>query len=205
MVRKAELAARSLADRAPDIQSIGPLSRPSDYGGGRTIRKRSQVLRDDLEMDHSNDNSALPKDDVEKSKQSSDTDEEKALLTRRESQHQNEIMEITSKLDLYKKNTPDQTASETDRLIRDPPQGVPTGSRAIIQDQVNTVAQQLQPPDSNIVRRPLHDDVDIPLIAELQTAMSPPGDKPRQSSKTVTKINLKGILRRRCPRPGSFW
>jgi hypothetical protein len=197
MVRKAELAARSLADRAPDIQSIGPLSRPSDYGGGRTIRKRSQVLRDDLEMDHSNDNSALPKDDVEKSKQSSDTDEEKALLTRREFQHQNEIMEITSKLDLYKKNTPDQTASETDRLIRDPPQGVPTGSRAIIQDQVNTVAQQLQPPDSNIVRRPLHDDVDIPLIAELQTAMSPPGDKPRQSSKTVTKINLKEYKSRR--------
>jgi chromo domain-containing protein 1 len=41
MARKAELAGRHLADRAPDLASVGPLINPSHYAGIRPIPKRS--------------------------------------------------------------------------------------------------------------------------------------------------------------------
>jgi hypothetical protein len=196
MVRKAELAARSLADRAPDMQSVGLLSRPSDYGSGRPIRKKSQMLREDSGMGQSIQIPAASMESLNKSKPPTANDEEKAPLAK-ESQIQANITERTANIDLYKKHTLDQITAEADRRRRDLPQGVPTGPRALIQEQSNTAAKQLRTPGSDVTVSTVLDDIDISPVEELQRATCPPEDKPRQPLKPVTKMNLKEYKSRR--------
>ncbi len=194
MVRKAELAARSLADRAPDMQSVGVLSRPSDYGGGRTIRKKSQMLREDSEMGQSNQSPAVSMEAGSKSRLAPDNGEETVRLGKSESQIQAEIIERTANIDLYKTNTSDQIAVEADRRSRDLPRGVPTGPRALFQEKAHNVAKELRVPESDDTRSTFQqfqiDDVNDSPPAELQTAKTQP-------LKPVTKMNLKEYKSRR--------
>jgi hypothetical protein len=201
MVRKAELAARSLADRAPDMQSVGPLSRPSDYGGGRPVRKRSQILSEDSEMAQNNQSLAAPMDDGSNTTPIREKDQEKALLASRESQLQTDITERTSQIDLYKTNTPNQIAADADYRSRGLPEGVPTGPRALIQEQASTAARQLEIPDSDVTEstvQPLRpSNVENSVPAALQTALIQSGNTASQPTKPVTKMNLKEYKSRR--------
>ena len=201
MVRKAELAARSLADRAPDLQSVGLLSRPSDYGAGRPIRKRPQVLREDSEMGQRNQSPVAPVDGTNKSAPFAESNKKKALVASGESQTQADITERTAQVDLYITNTPNQMTVDADRRSRDLPEGVPTGPRALIQEQASTAARQLETPNFDVTEstvQPLQpSNVEKAAAAELQTMFIPPENKPSQPSKPVTKINLKEYKSRR--------
>lgn len=201
MVRKAELAARSLADRAPDMQGVGVLSKPSDYAGGRPIRKRPQVIREDSEMGQSNQSPLTPTDDGSKSTSFTENDGEKALLARRESHIQADITERTAHIDLSKKNARNQITADADRRSRNLPEGVLTGPRALIQEQASTATGQLETPDFDVTEstiQPLQpSNVENAAPAELKAAFVPPENKPSQLSKPVTKIKLKEYKSRR--------
>jgi UBA-like domain/Mago binding len=201
MVRKAELAARSLADRVPDMQGVGLLSRPSDYNAGRPMRKRPQVLCEDSEMGQSNQSPVAPRDYASKSTPSAESDQKKAIQAGRESQIQGEITERTAQIDLYKTNTSNQMMVDADRRSRDLPEGVPTGPRALIQEQASNAVRQLETTDFDVTEsivQPLQpSNVENDAPAELQPALAPPENKPSQPSKSVTKINLKEYKSRR--------
>lgn len=201
MARKAELAARSLADRAPDMQGIGLLSRPSDYSAGRPMRKRPQLLREDSEMGQNNQNPVAPRDYASKSTPSAESDKKMALQASKESQIHGEITERTAQIDLYKTNSPNQMMVDADRRSRDLPEGVPTGPRALIQEQASNAARQLETTEFDVTESmvlPLQPgNVEIDAQPELQPAIAPPENKPSQPSKPVTKINLKEYKSRR--------